>query len=126
MAIATESGAVEVSAPSDAPAHLQSESVMVYPGYMSTIEPGEAPSQPRLIDRQLNFEILRQEYSGGRVRLKAKVDPANSVLFNGEAVVMDKEGFINTTFSLHHSVLEVTIRNPMGESREHFIWIKDD
>ena len=126
MAIATESGAVEVSAPSDAPADLQSQSVMVYPGYMSTIEPGEAPSQLRLIDRRLDIEILRQQHVGGRVKLKAKVDPANLVLFNGEEAVMDKEGFINTSIALHHSVLRVTVQNPMGESREHFIWVKDD
>lgn len=126
MAIATESGAVELSAPPDAPAHLQSQSVMVHPGYMSTIVPGEAPSAPRLIDRRLHIEVLRQEHVGGRIKIKAKVDPANSVLLNGEEVVMDKEGLITATLALHHSVLEVTVRNPMGESREHLFWVKYD
>lgn len=126
MAIATESGAVEVSAPADAPSNRQDDSVIVHPGYMSTIAPGEAPSPPRLIDRRLDIEILRQYDRGSRVTLKAKVDPANSVLFNGEDVVMDQEGLITTSVALHHSVLEVVVRNPMGETREHFIWLKDD
>ena len=132
MAIATESGAVEVNGNTDAPGagagadNFGDTSVMVYPGYMSTIAPGEAPSPPRLIDRRLDIEILRQSFSGSRVHLKAKVDPANSVLFEGEEVVMDKEGIITTSVALHHSVLKVVVRNPMGDTREHFFWIKDD
>lgn len=145
MAIATESGAVEVGAsdmgtleeaapnadalasnPSMPDSGQSPTSVMIYPGYMTTLVDGGTPTPPRLIDRRLDFEVLRQGKIGGRIVIKANVDPANSVLFNGEEVVMDKQGNLVSYLGHHHSLLKVLVRNPLGESREHFIWIDDD
>ncbi|NET54357.1 MAG: FecR domain-containing protein, partial [Merismopedia sp. SIO2A8] len=118
MAIATETGLVEVSA--------QSQSVQVAPGQVSTIQRGEAPTSSRLMDRQLGMDIQRQELVGGRAVMKIKVDPANRIVCNGEMWVPDRDGILTARIPSHQSYLRMTVHNPLGETREHVVWVDND
>ena len=118
MAIATDSGSVEVTA--------QSQSVQVGPGLVSIIVPGSPPTIPRPLDRQLSLQLLNMRYAGSRTTLKAKVDPANSVLFNGQEIAVNREGIAAAEVALHRSTLTVTVRNPLGETKDHVVWVRND
>ncbi|NET32329.1 MAG: FecR domain-containing protein [Cyanothece sp. SIO1E1] len=111
-AIATQEGAVEVSA--------QGESVMVNPGFASLVIPGEPPTPPQQLDKILAFKVRRFQRQGNRVRVRGEVNPTNSVFINGREVEVDKEGrFFALVRVAIRPAIRVVVRNPLGEERSH-------
>ncbi|MEB3214218.1 MAG: FecR domain-containing protein [Leptolyngbyaceae bacterium] len=115
--VATLTGAVEVSA--------QGVSVMVNPGFATSVIPGYPPTPPRRIDRQLIFDLGSVQRTSSRVILRGRVDPANAVWIEGEEVETDESGEFQTVLLnsprryFGTETLTVEVRNPLGERRVH-------
>ena len=115
--VATLEGAVEASA--------QGESVLVEPGYVSIIIPGQPPSLPRLLDRVNRFNVISLRRTSGRVLVSASIDPANVVFVNGQEIDTDAEGRFRTTVTAQaNRQLQVLVRNPVGEERTYQIPVR--
>ena len=121
--VATLTGAVEVSA--------QGVSVVVNPGFATSIVPGEPPTPPRRIDRQLRFEVGLIQRTSSRVILRGRTDPANTVQINGREVTTETNGsfravLLNSPRAYFGSEsVTVVVRNPIGEIRRHQVAIPD-
>lgn len=117
--VATETGSVAVSA--------EGVEVMVNSGFGSSIEPGEPPTPPRPIDRVLFLELDRLQRTSGRLRIRGHVDPLNTVLFEGQLLDTNQDGEFSTVVSVRSNeyasnrLLTLTVRNPLGDERNHFI-----
>lgn len=111
--VGTESGAVEAQA--------QGVSVMVNPGFVSVIVPGEPPSLPIPLDRALQLQVRSLGQSGGRLVLAGRIDPANTLLVN-DAIV---ETRLNGRFRIAVPTLPrqrrttLTVQNPLGDRRDY-------
>ena len=116
-------GAVEVSA--------QGVTVLVNPGFATSIVPGEPPTPPRRIDRQLRFEVAHIQRTSSRVILRGRTDPANTVEVNGREVTTETDGtfrmvLLNSPRDYFSSEsVTVIVRNPIGEIRRHQVAIPD-
>ncbi len=121
--VATLTGAVEVSA--------QGVSVLVNPGFATSVIPGHPPTPPRRIDRQLIFDLGAVQRTSSRVILRGRVDPANGVLIEGEEVETDESGEFRTVLLnsprryFGTETLTVEVRNPLGESRFHQVTVPE-
>ncbi|MDJ0702053.1 MAG: FecR family protein [Leptolyngbyaceae cyanobacterium MO_188.B28] len=117
--IATLEGAVEANA--------QGRAVLVDAGFASVIIPGHPPTPPRPIDRELRLQNIRWRRLGRRVELLASVDPANSVLINGEEVNVSRIGAIDVSIpqAYNRPYLRVLVRNPLGEERNYRIRVRE-
>ena len=117
--IATLAGAVEASA--------QGQAVMVNPGFVSVIIPGQPPTSPRPIDRELRLRTRDWRRQGGRIDFLADVDPANSVLINGQEVAVSRIGRVDArvTQRVNQPYLRVIIRNPLGEERAYRVRVRE-
>ncbi len=117
--VATLAGAVEASA--------QGQAVMVNPGFVSVIIPGEPPTPPRPIDRELRLRIRDWRRISGKVAFLADVDPSNSVLLNGQEVAVSRNGRVDVRVSLpvNQSYLRVVVRNPLGEERRYRVRVRE-
>lgn len=119
--IGTAEGAVEASA--------QGISVMVEPNFASVIRPGEPPSEPHPLDRELALQLDNLTRRGDQVNLEGQINPTNQLLFNGEGVPVRRTGYFRTTISLPPlRRLELVVQNPLGEQRtyRYSFWEIDD
>lgn len=116
-AVATLSGAVETSA--------QNQSVMVNPGFVSVVRPGEAPSEPLPLDRELRFSVVDYGRMGRQISLVGDVDPANTVVIEGQEISISRRGRINTQFKLQQrrNFVDIMVSNPLGETRRQRLWM---
>ncbi|MGF1498419.1 MAG: FecR domain-containing protein [Elainellaceae cyanobacterium] len=121
--IATFTGAVEASA--------QGVTVLVNPGFGTIIVPGEPPTPPRRLDRALRLQPGRVERTGGRIIVRGRVDPVNSVIIGDSVVETAPDGSFRasigdspTNFFANYYV-EVRVRNPLGEERLHEVYVPD-
>lgn len=113
--VATLEGAVDVTA--------QSQSVSVDAGLTSIIYPGEPPTPPQPLDRNLDIELTAQGRQNGAFTVLGQVDPANTLLLDGREVTIQRTGQFETTIpsgSRNHEV-EFVVQNALGESRTHLI-----
>ena len=117
--IATLEGAVEASA--------QGQSVIVNPGFASVIIPGQPPSRPRPVDRELRLRVRDWRRLGGRIAFLADVDPTNSVLLNGQEVEVSRIGRVDARVAqpVNQSFLRVVIRNPLGEEKVYRVRVRE-
>lgn len=121
--VATLAGAVEVSA--------QGVSVLVNPGFATSIVPGEPPTPPRRIDRQLRFEVALIQRTSSRVIVRGRTDPANTVQVNGREVTTEADGTFRAVLLnsprdyFGTESVAIMIRNPIGEIRRHQVAIPD-
>ncbi|NER82794.1 MAG: FecR domain-containing protein [Leptolyngbya sp. SIO1D8] len=109
--IATLEGQVEALA--------QSRSVLVDAGSTVMIHPGEPPSSPRPLDRELAIDWQTQERRLNRLYVSGRIDPANHLLLNGEEIPISRSGYfeiVKPQANRHRSVV-FTVQNPLGESR---------
>ncbi|MEO1208360.1 MAG: FecR family protein [Cyanobacteria bacterium J06638_20] len=119
--IGTEEGAVEASA--------QGVSVLVEEDFASVIRPGEPPSEPQPLDRELVLEIINLTRRGDRVNLEGRINPTNQLLFEDEALPVRRTGYFRTSVPLPPlRRLELEVQNPLGESRtyRYSFWEIDD
>ncbi|MEM9450566.1 MAG: FecR family protein [Cyanobacteria bacterium P01_E01_bin.6] len=120
-AVATATGSVEVSA--------QDVTVFVNPGFVTSIIPGEPPTPPRRIDRQLRLGIEHIRRTNSQIVLRGRVDPVNTVQVNGNPVRIEEDGSFRLT--LRNSPLEyagsehltVIVHNPLEETRTYQVAI---
>ncbi|MEO1093408.1 MAG: FecR domain-containing protein [Cyanobacteria bacterium J06638_28] len=113
--IATLEGKVDVIA--------QLQSVAVDAGLTSIIYPGEPPTQPQSLDRDLDIELTAQGRRNGAFTVLGQINPANTLLLDGKEVPIQRTGQFETTIpsgSRNHEV-EFVVRNALGESRTHLI-----
>jgi len=114
--IATAEGQVVATA--------QNASVALDPGLVSTIEPGEPPTAPRRLDRELDIRWETQARQGNRLRVACYVDPANTLLIDGQEVIISRTGYFEGTLPLVSTgrAVTFTVRNPLGEARPHPVY----
>lgn len=111
--VATLSGSVEASA--------QGETVIVNPGFATTIIPGEPPTEPQPIDRVLQLRTRTIRRTSGGIILSGQADPANLVQVNGQDIATRSNGQFSTFIpsSPLEPYVRVTVRNPVGDERTH-------
>ena len=108
----------------------QSRSVFVGSGLTAIIYPGEGPTTPRPLDRELEITWQRRERRGSRLQLAGYIDPANTLLLNDEEVPIDRLGYFRITvpYSSFQRTRSLVVQNPLGERRIHSIdrsWLRD-
>jgi hypothetical protein len=115
--VAARSGAVAVSA--------QNQTVTVRKDEYSTVTPGEPPTPPQPIQRNITLDVLRLETQGAnQVRLEAVTDPPNLVFVNSQPIELDKTGRLQTQISGRRGgQISVLVRNPCGEERAYQLLI---
>lgn len=122
-AIATLSGTVEASA--------QGVSVLVNAGFGTTIVPGEPPTPPRPLDRIMPLESIRVQRTSSSIRISGNIDPLNTLLIDGTPINTADDGAFRTTLSgspfdyATTRSLTLTVRNPVGEERDHVVRVRD-
>ena len=108
----------------------QDVSVLIDPGLASIIHPGEPPTAPRPLDRDLDIQWQSQTRRGHRLVLVGQIDPANTLLLGAEEVDISRTGRFEVVMvsGARHRLIVLTVRNPMGESRTHHLrtWQLDD
>lgn len=120
--VATLEGKVAASA--------QSVEVPVEAGMASIIRPGEPPSPAQPLDRTLDIQWTQYEWTDNRLHIQGRINPANQLLVADTEVTIDRSGRFNVEIPLQkrtHRVI-ATVKNPMGETREHrlFRWLAHD
>lgn len=116
MGVATLSGGVETSA--------QGETVVVPGGYQNLTIPGEPPqpATPLTNSTELTYEILRS-FQGNlrRAYLVGQVDPVNSVFFQDQPIILDREGRFTLDLQVvnRRRRLTITVITPLGREQAH-------
>ncbi|MEM9120424.1 MAG: FecR family protein [Cyanobacteria bacterium P01_F01_bin.56] len=120
--IATLEGQVE--------AISQGVDVPVDAGLASIIRPGEPPTPPLPLDRELEIQWRLQMRRGNQLIMAGQIDAANTLLFGEDEIAISRTGNfeLDLPLSNRHRTLMLTVRNPMGESRIHRLhtWQLDD
>ncbi|MEM9816396.1 MAG: FecR family protein [Cyanobacteria bacterium P01_D01_bin.6] len=120
--IATLEGQVE--------AISQGVDVPVDAGLASIIRPGEPPTPPLPLDRELEIQWRLQMRRGNQLIMAGQIDAANTLLFGEDEIAISRTGNFELDLPLsdRHRTLTLTVRNPMGESRIHRLhtWQLDD
>ena len=121
-AVGTLEGVVEASA--------QGQSVRLGAGLVSIIRPGEAPTAPQPLDRELALDLTDHYRRGRVVYLQGQINSTNRLLLDGADIVVSPSGRFSTTVVLPSANRRVTltVANPLGESRDYPIrgWRLDD
>ena len=114
-AVATLEGAVEAIA--------QDTAVRVEANLVSVIHPGEAPSPPQSLDRELRFQMTEGYRQGNLIYIAGYIDPANTALIEGQEIKVSRQGYLRTSVSRSRQQTDVqmVIRNPLGEERTQTI-----
>lgn len=115
--LATKEGTVAATA--------QGETVLVEPGYGTSITPGEPPLVPQLLTNDLSLTRIRLfRTSLGTVEIKGRVDALNQVWVNGEPVAVDKEGKFKTILPMPLSRgLKIQVQSPFGQRAYYSLMI---
>lgn len=111
--IGTVEGTVEVTA--------ESVSVTVDEGLATLIRPGEPPTTPTRLDRELNLEWFQLSRRGNTLVLAGRIEPTNSLTYRDTEIPISRTGYFAQTVRLgsaNRSVVFV-VQNPLGESRQH-------
>ena len=113
--IGTLEGQVEVIA--------QSVKVPISAGLATIILPGEPPTSPRALDRNLDIQWRKQERRGNSLSLAGHIDAANTLFRGQEEIPLDLMGYfeVEVPLSNRHRSVVFTVQNPLGESRDHRI-----
>lgn len=104
----------------------QGELVLVEAGFASAIPPGEPPTPPQPLDRELVFELILLEQQDRMLLLEGQVNPTNTVLLEGQDVPVSLTGEVSTTISRSNPDLPITltVRNPLGESKDYRLAVR--
>jgi len=115
MIIATESGLVTAAA--------LGETVYLEPDFGSRLRPGEPPSPPSRLDRELWLELDGTEINARQLYVSGKIAPLNSVSVAGTEVSVSDQGQFAVTMPLPNSTslfdFDVVVSNALGEKRSH-------
>ncbi|MEM8543551.1 MAG: FecR domain-containing protein [Cyanobacteria bacterium P01_H01_bin.119] len=115
--IGTLEGAVAASA--------QGELVEVEGGFASVIPPGQPPTPPRPLDRELVFELILLDDQGETVFIEGQVNPANTVFIGEQETPVSLAGTVRTTVSLGNAdSIMLTVQNPLGESQDYRLAVR--
>lgn len=121
-AIGTLEGTVDASA--------QGQTVQLEAGFAATIRPGEPPTAPQPLDRQLSLELVDQYRRGRGIYVQGKINPTNRLLIAGKDVAVKPSGYfaVRTVLPRGNRTVILTVENPLGESRDYPIrgWQLDD
>ena len=124
VVIGTETGLVEAEA--------NSQQVELPAGSGSAIFPGEAPTAPLPLDRQLSLDLEEVDYRGDdEIWLSGKVYPLNTVFANGIELPVSKTGFFEQQLSYRPTAstttltitptaaLVIRVENALGDKQEY-------
>lgn len=114
--VATLEGRVDVSA--------QGASVPVEAGMVSTIYPGDVPTVPQPLDRELDIRWQNYEWRGQSLYVAGFINATNVLLIKDQDVAVNRTGYFEQTilFNRKLQVVSVIVQNPMGETRTHKIF----
>ena len=109
--IATLEGSVEATA--------ESVAVTVDEGLASIIRPGEPPTTPIDLDRELAIEGLTQERRGNTLTVTGRVNPTNTVQVGDRGIEISRSGYFEwqANSARRNRSVSFTVSNPLGESR---------
>ncbi|PSB02737.1 FecR family protein [Merismopedia glauca] len=113
--VATYSGMVTATA--------QGKTVNVNPGFFSVIIPGQPPTNPQPIEKEicLNVQTLT-EVDTDKARLIAQVKPSSMVFVDGQSVPTSKEGKFEIQAPINSDRrVSVSVRNPGGEEKTYLL-----
>ena len=113
--IATLEGSVEATA--------ESVTVTVDEGLASVIRPGEPPTTPIALDRELAIEGLTQERRGNTLTVTGRVNPTNTVQVGDRDIEVSRSGYFawQANSARRSRSVAFTVTNPLGESRRYRI-----
>ena len=113
--IGTLEGRVEATA--------ESITVMVDEGLASIIRPGEPPTTPSRLDRDLDIDWLTQVRRRNRFTLTGRIEPTNTLFYGGQEILISANGYFEWTgtIGLSNRSFSFVVQNPLGESRTHRI-----
>ncbi|MEM9978525.1 MAG: FecR family protein, partial [Cyanobacteria bacterium P01_D01_bin.2] len=120
--VATLEGQVEASA--------QNVAVPVDAGMVSIIYPGEPPTSPQSLDRELDIQWQTYEWREDHFYMAGWIDPANTLMVMGDEISTTRTGYFAKKVFLadrSHRVM-LTVQNAMGEARiyELLPWLSND
>lgn len=97
--------------------------VPVNPGFVSIIHPGEVPTTPHPLDRELAIDWQIQERRANQLRVSGNIDVANTISVQGKEIPISRSGYFETTLFLGspNGRVTLTVANPLGEARDHII-----
>lgn len=116
-AVGTLDGHVELTA--------QGVTVPVVTGFASVLRPGQPPTQPLVLDRELDITWQSQSRQGNTIYLVGRIDVANTLWQEMEAdsreIPINQGGVFEIRLPLEprSRTLTFSVRNSLGESRTH-------
>jgi hypothetical protein len=98
-----------------------SVTVTVGEGLATIIRPGEPPTTPSRLDRELDIEWLTQLRRGNRLVVAGRIEPTNAVFYQDQVIPITPTGYFEWTGSigLSNRGLAFVVQNPLGEVRIH-------
>ncbi len=99
----------------------QGQEVEVNPGFLSQILPGQPPSPPRKLDRELDTTLLQFRLRGNTIKIRAQVNPDNLVFLAGKEQALTPQGEFDVIIPRTAVGTELTVRNALGEEKKHRI-----
>ncbi|MEM6437976.1 MAG: FecR family protein [Cyanobacteria bacterium P01_D01_bin.115] len=113
--IATLEGSVEATA--------ESVTVTVDEGLASVIRPGEPPTTPIALDRELAIEGLTQERRGNTLTVTGRVNPTNTVQVGDRDIEVSRSGYFEwqANSARRSRSVAFTVTTPLGEARRYRI-----
>ncbi|NJN32280.1 MAG: FecR domain-containing protein [Synechococcales cyanobacterium RM1_1_8] len=113
MVVATASGLVTAS--------NRGRRVFLEANFGSRLRPGEFPSPPQRLDRQLLLQRSTVELSGQQLYIRGQIDPLNHVSVAGIEIPVDNTGQFDTSITLPDDPLifdfDIVVSNALGELR---------
>lgn len=111
--VVTQSGAVDVSA--------QQQTVRLNPNQFSTVVPGEPPTPPQMLSRNLSLEVESIMPQGvNQLAFRAITEAPNLVFINDQEVSLDRNGNIAATIVRPaNRQLNILIRSPLGQEQRY-------
>ncbi len=113
--VSTLEGAVATTA--------KGRTVTINSGYSSLVFPGDAPTQPKLTQENLKYELISlSPINRNRARLICTVDPLNLIFLNDQPLAMDRTGRVDTLVPRPaNAEYRVVVRSPLGKEELHMI-----
>lgn len=114
--ISTREGAVSVSA--------QGRSVLVQSNQFSTIVPGQPPTPPMTITRDMRLDVQEILPQGNQVQITALTEAPNLVFVGGVPVEVSQMGQVKALVpGSSGQAINVLVRNPFGDERVYQILV---
>mgnify|MGYP006266147617 CR=1 FL=1 len=110
--VATETGAVEVSA--------AGESVTVNAGFQSQVVPGNPPTPPAPLSNDPSLDLRLLQASNGQVLVQGQIDPVNLLLIREKVQTVEPDGSFRLELPLGEDRrIPVTVVTPLGREQAY-------